>query len=221
MSQPSSPRALLIASGLVALCCVALAEFTGWRTGICCFAAAPLTPGSLPESHSKWQSSSLDSSSGGGFGPWMTHSWDESYKNHRREDAILKRRGIPWLVRKFLRGIKGSPRFKMEGDAVVMMTKLVPLGLVVSMKYPPKHKAIITEKDIPLPGFTVKDKTVTYKRGKSLVTESTTTLPTGEVVKGMTVASLDEKSDELVIDFTPGEKGEAPWRNRFKRGKKV
>lgn len=205
---------------VAAFACLAISETTGWRTGICCFAASPITPGPLPESRSAWWAVEREEKAGA-FASWMGHAWDESFKDKRREADILKKRGIPWVVRTFISGLRGSPRFKMEGDTVVMMTKLQPIGLVVSMRYPPKHKAITTVKEIPLPGFTVKDKTVTYHRGSSLVTESTTTLPTGDVVRGLSVATFDAKTDELVVEFTPGEKGETPWKNRFRRGKKL
>lgn len=163
------PRAIVLAISVVIAACTLLSELTGWRTGICCFAAMPLTPGPLPESASRY----LGGASGGGFKHIMGNSWDEVYKSPKT-DGVLKKRGIPWPVRVFLGRLKGSPRFKLEGkDTVVMMTKIQPLGLVVSMRFPPKSKPQITEKLIPLPGFPVQDRAVSYHSGGKFIVEST------------------------------------------------
>lgn len=219
---PQGGRAAAIAVAVAATSCLLLSEATGWRTGICCFAAAPLTPGPLPESHRAW--ARVKDRSGakakGPFANWLGYAWDESFKDVKRTDDLLKKRGIPWAVRLFLKGIKGSPRFQVEGDAIVMMTKLNPIGLVVSMRYPPKARAITTTKEINLPNFPVRDTTVTYQRGRSLVTESTTVmLKTNVTHLATSIATLDEATDEIVIKFVPGEKGETPFYQRFRRGK--
>ena len=90
------------------------------------------------------------------------------------------------------------------------------------MKYLPRSKAITTVRNLTLPGCPMLDTTVAYTRGQTLVIESTIEfLETGRVVTGKTISRLDARTDELVVEHAPGEKGEAPYYARFRRGKRL
>lgn len=219
----------IIQSSLVAACIAAaltiLLSSDVARNLLCCWAASPLAPGPRPATSKDWTKAAAGNPSKptplvAKFAPWLTHEWEECQSDAEAQEALLAERGFPWAARKLLNGTRASVRFSVEGDTVVMLTKVY--GLVVAMRFPPQERPQRTENKIPLPGFPVHDVTVTClgPKGKaaSLCTESSTfVVRTGATHMGSSECTLDAATDQVVIALKPGE-DRPPVHRRFRRG---